>query len=111
MTLRAEAAPATASDAEADANNEGMSGVVWRKMRRNKSAMAGLIIIAILLTSAIFAEWIAPYSYETSAGEGLQSRSCSTAGSIDFFRVASTERIADTTASSKRTLSMMGWPY
>ncbi len=72
---KAEAALPLASNAEADAHNEGMSGILWRKMRRNKSAMAGLIIIAILLTSAIFAEWIAPYSYETSAGEGLQSPS------------------------------------
>lgn len=72
---KAEAALPITSNAEVDANHQGMSGIFWRKMRRNKSAMAGLIIIAILLTSAIFAEWIAPYSYETSAGEGLQSPS------------------------------------
>lgn len=39
-------------------------GDIWRRLRRNKLAMAGLIIIALLLLMVIFADLIAPYPYD-----------------------------------------------
>ncbi len=33
----------------------------WRRLRRHKMAMAGLIVIVLLILMAIFAPWIAPY--------------------------------------------------
>ena len=37
--------------------------MVWARFRRNKMAMAGLVIILILVILAIFAPFIAPYEY------------------------------------------------
>ncbi|MCC5909454.1 MAG: ABC transporter permease [Clostridiaceae bacterium] len=37
---------------------------VWRRLRKNKAAMVGLVIISILLFSAIFADFIAPEGYD-----------------------------------------------
>jgi len=37
---------------------------VWRRLKQNKAAMVGLFIIAVLILSAIFAPWIAPYHYD-----------------------------------------------
>ncbi len=34
---------------------------VWRRFRRNRAAMVGLVFLAILAVAAIFAPWIAPY--------------------------------------------------
>ncbi len=36
----------------------------WRRFKRNKAALAGLIFIVILTFVAIAAPWVAPYSYE-----------------------------------------------
>lgn len=36
----------------------------WRRFKRNRLAVAGLIIIVILILTAIFADFIAPYSYD-----------------------------------------------
>lgn len=36
---------------------------VWRSLKRNKMAMAGLVIILIIIFAAIFADYLAPYSY------------------------------------------------
>ena len=42
---------------------------VWRRFRKNRLAMAGLIFLALLVLVAIFAPWIAPYGFdERSAG-------------------------------------------
>ena len=38
-------------------------GDTWRRLRRNRLAMVGLIIIALLIFCAIFADFIAPYDY------------------------------------------------
>ncbi|GAU78931.1 nickel transporter permease [Fusibacter sp. 3D3] len=38
---------------------------VWRRLRKNKMAVGGLVIIILLFLTAIFADWIAPYSYES----------------------------------------------
>ena len=37
---------------------------IWGRLVRNKSAMAGLIILLILILTAIFADFIAPYRYD-----------------------------------------------
>ena len=36
---------------------------VWRRFRRNRLAMVGLIFIVLLILVAVFAPWIAPYTY------------------------------------------------
>ena len=36
---------------------------IWRRLRRNKLAMLGLIIVLVLVLSAIFANFIAPHDY------------------------------------------------
>ena len=42
---------------------------VWRRFRKNRLAMAGLIFLGLLVLVAIFAPWIAPYGFdERSAG-------------------------------------------
>ena len=38
---------------------------VWLKLRRNKMAMTGLYVLTALYLMAVFAGFIAPYSYET----------------------------------------------
>ena len=37
---------------------------VWRRLRHNKMAMAGLVIIILLVLIAILAPWLAPYDYD-----------------------------------------------
>ena len=36
---------------------------VWKRLRRNKLAMIGMIIVIVMLLSAIFADVLAPYDY------------------------------------------------
>ncbi len=49
---------------------------VWRRFRRNKLAMVGLGILVMLVITAIFAPWIAPYGPEerTAARSGSPRR-------------------------------------
>lgn len=37
---------------------------VWKRLKKNKLAMVGLVIIALLILTAIFADVIAPYPYD-----------------------------------------------
>ncbi len=39
-------------------------GDVWHRLRKNKLAMVGLVIIVILILTAIFADYLAPYPYD-----------------------------------------------
>ncbi|WP_374435500.1 ABC transporter permease [Tabrizicola sp.] len=39
----------------------GQAWLAWQRIRRNRLAMAGLVIVGILLLVAIFAPWIAPH--------------------------------------------------
>ncbi|SMP67437.1 ABC transporter permease [Anoxynatronum buryatiense] len=57
---------ATVSSAMKPANQKKRSQwlEVWRRLKQNKAAMVGLFIITILILSAIFAPWIAPYHYD-----------------------------------------------
>ncbi|MDA0999540.1 MAG: ABC transporter permease [bacterium] len=75
MVLEQEIIRVAVPEAEGATGDSGMLSIFWRRLRRNKSAMTGLFIILILLFCAAFANWIAPFSYENPAGEGLQSPS------------------------------------
>lgn len=37
---------------------------VWRRLRQNKAAMLGLLVMVILILAAIFADYVAPYGYD-----------------------------------------------
>ena len=37
---------------------------VWKRLRRNKLAMVGMVMVILIVFSAIFAEWVAPYPYD-----------------------------------------------
>ena len=38
-----------------------LAGDAWRRFRRNRLALVGLVIVLALVTSAVFATWLAPY--------------------------------------------------
>ncbi len=44
-----------------------MAGEIWRRLLRNKMAVAGLVILALLALSAIFADFIADYDTKVVA--------------------------------------------
>lgn len=39
---------------------------VWKRLRRNKLAMIGMVIVILLILMAIFADFIAPYDYDAA---------------------------------------------
>jgi peptide/nickel transport system permease protein len=43
--------------------------LMWAKLRRNRTAMAGLYVLAVLYFSAIFAPFLSPYGYTTQFRE------------------------------------------
>ena len=57
---------AAAKDATGKRPEKGYSFAAdtWRRLRKNKLAMVGLVILALLILCAIFAGFLAPYSYE-----------------------------------------------
>lgn len=50
---------------------------IWRRYKKNKAAMVGLVILSVILFLAIFADWIVPYSkcIEQVGSERLQGPS------------------------------------
>jgi ABC-type dipeptide/oligopeptide/nickel transport system permease subunit len=42
---------------------------VWRRLKRNRLAFASLIFLGLLVLMAVFADWIAPYSYRERTDE------------------------------------------
>jgi peptide/nickel transport system permease protein len=42
----------------------GQWALVWRRLRRHKLAMIGLVAISLIVLLSLLAQWIAPYSYE-----------------------------------------------
>lgn len=42
----------------------GQWSLVWRRLRRHKLAMAGLVVFAGIVLLSLVAQWIAPYGYE-----------------------------------------------
>ena len=57
--MSAAAAPAPAL-ARFKGGNESYGALVWRRMRRSTSGMAGLCLVALVILTAIFAEFTAP---------------------------------------------------
>jgi peptide/nickel transport system permease protein len=41
----------------------------WRRLRRNRTAIVGLYVLVLLYTSALFAGFLAPYSYDDAVTE------------------------------------------
>ena len=39
---------------------------VWKRLRRNKLAMVGMVIVLLLILMAVFADFIAPYDYDAA---------------------------------------------
>lgn len=50
--------------AEKQAKKQSFLSEVWMRLKRNKAAMIGLIILTALIFCAIFASFIAPYGYD-----------------------------------------------
>ena len=48
---------------------------VWRRFRRNRLAMVGMIFIVLLVLVALFAPWVAPYTYTERTSEFRQGPS------------------------------------
>jgi peptide/nickel transport system permease protein len=49
---------------EAKAKKHSQFRIVWRRLKKNKLSMIGLLIVCILGICAVFAEFIAPYPYD-----------------------------------------------
>ena len=47
--------------AAGEAREDNPWGRAWRRLRRRKSAMAGLIVVVLLIAVALLAPWVAPY--------------------------------------------------
>ncbi len=43
---------------------EGYWAIAWKRLRKHHLAMGGLVVIFLLVFSAVFAPWIAPYKFE-----------------------------------------------
>ncbi len=43
---------------------KGNGADIWKRLRRNRMAMLGLVIIVVLILSAVFAPLLAPYGYD-----------------------------------------------
>ena len=60
-------AAAAADDVGARAPPPGAWRPVWRKLKRRRSAMVGLVVVAVFIVAALFAPWLAPFDpIETS---------------------------------------------
>lgn len=54
-----------------DIDHQNMFSLFWRSLRRSKTAVAGLVIVVVLVLVAMSADVIAPNSYQDPAGPGL----------------------------------------
>ena len=51
---------------------------VWKRLRRNKLSMVGLVIVILLILLAVFADLVSPYDYAAqNMSEKLQMPSAS----------------------------------
>src|SRR5439155_298813 len=64
MVRNAVTVPALTVAAPVTQAGEGYWQIAWRRLRRHRLAMGGLLIIALLVATAVFAPWIAPYKFE-----------------------------------------------
>ena len=44
--------------------SSGFWAATWQRLRHNRAAMAGLVVIALLIVLSVLAPWLAPYPYE-----------------------------------------------
>jgi peptide/nickel transport system permease protein len=58
---------------------------VWRRLRRDKFAVAGLVVIAALVIVAVFAPWIAPNDPTKQFNEGLTMQGMPVGPSAKFL--------------------------
>ncbi len=65
--VKTEAVELEAADLEPMASTKpvGQWSLVWRRLRRHKLAMIGLVVLGAIVLLSLLAQWIAPYSYET----------------------------------------------
>jgi ABC-type dipeptide/oligopeptide/nickel transport system permease subunit len=47
-------------------------GELWRRLRRNRPAVVGLIIAVLMYVTALFAPWLAPYGYDEQNLEAVE---------------------------------------
>lgn len=74
LSFRSQEMPTTGWDAsqeEEETSVESMYAMLWRNLRRSKTAVAGFVIVVIIVFLAITADFIAPYTFENPAGPGL----------------------------------------
>src|SRR5207245_11604586 len=64
MVRNAVTVPALTVAAPVTQAGEGYWQIAWGRLRRHRLAMGGLLIIALLVATAVFAPWIAPYKFE-----------------------------------------------
>src|SRR2546427_458510 len=64
MVRNAISVPALTAAVPATQTGEGYWQIAWRRLRRHRLAMGGLLIIVLLIAVAVFAPWIAPYKFE-----------------------------------------------
>ena len=48
----------------------------WLRLKRNRLAVVGMVILALLVLIAIFAKWIAPYSYSAQNYDAILLKPC-----------------------------------
>src|ERR1035437_3847501 len=42
----------------------GQWGLAWRRLRRHRLAMIGMVVLTVIVISSLAADWIAPYAYD-----------------------------------------------
>ena len=66
--------------------DKGLWGSVWHRLKKNKLAMAGLVILLVIVFAAVFAPFISPYPYAyQNAEEALQFPSAAHLFGTDNF--------------------------
>jgi peptide/nickel transport system permease protein len=60
-------------------------GEIWRRFRRDKFAMIGLVVIVLLVAIAVLAPWIAPHDPTTQYDEGLTMQGMPVGPSSQFW--------------------------
>jgi peptide/nickel transport system permease protein len=58
----------------ASVNKRSQRAEVWRRLRHNKMAMFGLVIITIIILSAITADWISPFDYRAQDWDRISEK-------------------------------------
>ena len=55
---------------------KGRIGEIWHRLKKNKFAVAGLVVIILILLITIFAPLLAPYSYDTQDLANAYAKPC-----------------------------------